>query len=204
MHQRHDRAQGQFLCRVRSPRPHAGASPDARGRGSTAPLPSRSLPKPPLMARHTHLHAGRHPSRPSGAPIVRQRHSSRHLRTTQTPATRWPLAWHAERGSSATTASGGPPMPRFRSGRPDNRSSLASLLPSSAVGLMNGVASQRFAGLTCAAEQKQPCSLEQDSVSCSSDDVVIERAGVAHRLILLLRSDVGGRSDPRRCREVLP
>ncbi len=57
----------------------------------------------------------------------------------------------------------------------------------------DGVPSRRFAGPR-AAEQKQPCSLEQDGVSCSRDHIVIERACVAHGLIPFLGRDVGGYS----------
>ena len=60
------------------------------------------------------------------------------------------------------------------------------------------VASRRFAGCR-PADQKHACSLKQDRVSCSTDHIVIERAGVAHRLILFIRSDVGSRSDTRGC-----
>ena len=92
-------------------------------------------------------------------------------------------------------------MPRLRLGDPANRISLGSFLSVSAVGLMDGVASQGFAGYR-AIEQQHARSLKQDGVSCTADYIVIERAGVAHRLILFLRSDVGGQSDTRGCREV--
>jgi len=61
---------------------------------------------------------------------------------------------------------------------------------------MEGVASQVFAGYR-ALEQKHARSLKQDGVSCTADYIVIERASVAHRLILFVGSDVGGGSDAR-------
>jgi hypothetical protein len=63
-----------------------------------------------------------------------------------------------------TEARGEQPMLRLRLGGPGNRISLGSCLSLSAVGLMDGVASQRFAGCR-ATEQKHPCSLKQDSLS---------------------------------------
>ena len=53
-----------------------------------------------------------------------------------------------------------------------------------------------------ATEKKHACSLKQNRVGRSEDHIVIERARIAHRSILLVRRDVGGRSDARGCREI--
>jgi hypothetical protein len=66
---------------------------------------------------------------------------------------------------------------------------------------MDGVAAQGFAGYR-AIEQKHARSFKQDGVSRTADYIVIERAGVADRLVLFLRRDVRGRSDTRGCGEV--
>jgi hypothetical protein len=89
-------------------------------------------------------------------------------------------------------------MPRLRSGLPGNQVAGST---SNAPGLLDGADSQRSAAC-CSIEQQPARSFKQDGVSSSADHIVIERAGVAHRLILLLRRDVADRSDPRGCREV--
>ena len=53
-----------------------------------------------------------------------------------------------------------------------------------------------------ATEKKHACSLKQNRVGRSADHIVVERARVAHRSILLVSRDVGGRSDARGCREI--
>jgi hypothetical protein len=55
-----------------------------------------------------------------------------------------------------------------------------------------------------AAEQKGPCTLKQDGVGCTRDHAFVERAGGAHRLVLLFATDMSGRADARGCREVRP
>jgi hypothetical protein len=62
-------------------------------------------------------------------------------------------------------------------------------------------ASQR--AVTCrATEKKHACSLKQNRVGRSADYIVIERARIAHRSILLVGREVGRRSDARGCREI--
>ena len=92
-------------------------------------------------------------------------------------------------------------MPRRQLRDPDNRVSVGWFQPSGAVGSVDCVVSQRFTGGP-ATEQKHPCTLKQDRVSCAADHIVIERTGVAHRLILFLGSEMSGRPDSRGGREV--
>ena len=92
-------------------------------------------------------------------------------------------------------------MPRRHLRDPDNRVSVGWFQPSGAVGSVDCVVSQRFTGGP-ATEQKHPCTLKQDRVGCAADHIVIERTGVAHRLILFLGRDMGGRPDSRGGREV--
>ena len=53
-----------------------------------------------------------------------------------------------------------------------------------------------------AAEQKRTCALKQESVGGTGDHVLVERAGVAHRLVLLFGTDVPSHADARGRREV--
>ena len=69
------------------------------------------------------------------------------------------------------------------------------------IGSVDCVVSQRFTGGP-ATEQKYPCTLKKDRVGCAADHIVIERIGVAHRLILVLGHDMSGRPDSRGGREV--
>ena len=66
---------------------------------------------------------------------------------------------------------------------------------------MNGVSSQRPAGC-CTANQKASCLLEKDRVRSSADDIVAERAGIAHRPKLFIGRHVRCRPDTRGRREV--
>ena len=71
--------------------------------------------------------------------------------------------------------------------------SLGLFLPSRAVGLMDGVASRRFAECR-ATDQKHACSLKQGRVSCSTDHIAIERQSALESLFGLdpLRSHIAG------------
>ena len=61
---------------------------------------------------------------------------------------------------------------------------------------MNGVSSHRHAWC-CTTNQEHWCSLEKDGVRCSADHIVAKSAGIAHRQILFISSDVGCRADTR-------